>query len=371
MEQEDFGLDIFFDDPIDPIDTGSANTQELENDTENASNSDKVQEIVFDSKSVETGDKTKRESNSEAEPKTTTQDAEIEYDEVAAKDYFDFLKSNNLIIVGDDFEFDGTPEKLQEAHDKTIEVYKESAYTAIMSALPENLQDLLQYALSGGDDYDQFLNKDKSFDTESQEGQEAVIRFFYKNTANWDDRKIDRYIAKLDEDELLEEALDLNAQIEVAQSEARKAAVQAEEDNKKKAIESHKAFQANIAQTIDKAGYIEQSRKSNIKNFMFNPVRRSDGQLTEYQRTLQSIQSNPDHLAQLADLLFDYDKDKGISYTRFEKSAKTTLTKDLKRQLESSTSSKVHGINIPSRANLKASQANRNEEIDWKAFLGS
>jgi len=330
---------------------------------------------MFGAKSGETGSKTKtlektkdtETTSEEAESK----DTESDYDEAAAKDYFDFLKSNNLIHVPEDFEFDGSAEKLQEAHDQTIQTYKESAYTAIMSSLPENLQDLLQYALSGGSDYDKFLNRSTSFDTETVEGQEAVIRYFYKNTANWDDKKIDRYIAKLDEDEISEEALDLNAQIEEAQAQARKAAVQAEEDNKRKAIEGQKAFQQNIAQTIDKAGYIEQSRKSNVKNFMFNPVRRADGSLTEYQRTLQSIQNNPDHLAQLADLLFDYDKEKGISYTRFEKNAKTTLTKDLKRQLESSTSAKVHGINVPNRTNLKASQASKTDEIDWKAFLGA
>jgi len=282
---------------------------------------------------------------------------------------FETLKQLSQAIIQNE---SGSAEKLQEAHEATIETYKASAYSAIMSALPENLQGLLQYAMAGGDDYEQFLNQSASFDTDNIVGQEAVIRYFYKNTANWDDKKIERYIAKLDEDELAEEAQDLSAQIEEANKAAQKAAIQKEEAARQAAIEQQKALQANIAQTIEKAGYIEQARKSNIKNFMFNPVRRADGSLTEYQRVLQSIQSNPDHLAQLADLLYDYDKEKGITYQRFEKNAKTTLTKDLKRHLEQSTSSKVNGLVIPGKS-LKNSQTSKTtaNDIDWKAFLGS
>lgn len=369
-DNNNFGLEgIFFDDPTEPTTGSGSNTQAIP-ETEEKDNVEEIssqqQEFIF-----ETPNKDSRSTKPTVPVTENKDELEVEYNAEDAKTYFDFLKQNNLLAVGDDFEFDGSAEKLQEAHDATIQTYKESAYGAIMSALPENLQGLLQYALAGGDDYDQFLNQSASFDIESVAGQEAVIRYFYKNTANWDDKKIDRYISKLDEEELSEEAQDLNIQIDEANKDAQKAVVQAEEDRKKVAIESHKALQANIAQTIDKAGYIEQSRKANIKNFMFNPIRRADGSLTEYSRVLQSIQSNPDHLAQLADLLFDYDKDKGISYQRFEKSAKTTLTKDLKRHLEQSTSSKVNGLVIPGKA-LKNSQSNnKTEDIDWKAFLGN
>lgn len=368
---EDFELDgLFFDEPIDNntiVDKGADNEDKGSNKPVSTNSDEAIitDEIVFGpapTKEKEASEKT-NDSNISFDDEED-QEEEVTEDTVQVNTaYFEFLKQNNLINVPDDFEFDGSPEKIAEAHEQTLNAYKASAFSAIMDALPENIQGLLQYALEGGSDYQSFLNQPTTFDVSTPEGQESAIRYFYKNSAGWDDKRIDKLISRLDDEELAEEATDAIDQIEELNKKERENALLTQKKQKEEAEERQKQFQQNIKNVINTVGYIEPARKNNIKNFMFNPVRRGDGVLTDYQRTLQNIQTNPEHLAQLADLLLDYDKEKGISYSRFEKKAKTTLTKDLKRHLDQTVADKVPSLSIKNKDNKNK------EDIDWKAFL--
>ena len=101
--------------------------------------------------------------------------------------------------------------------------------------------------------------------------------------------------------------------------------------------------------------------ETKLKNFIFNVARKEDGVMTEMIRTFNSIQNNPEHFIQLADLFLDYDKEKGIAYSRFEKNGQTTLNKNLKKALEESVSKKISSFaNNPKTGTAK--------EIDWSTF---
>lgn len=377
----DFELDgLFFDDPepITPKDTSTGQqdaTGFKETATKSASsNSDDTgsyveDEIIFGpSTTPKDASKDKQddqgivfEDDSDDEPDSKGKDGVSDSETIELnKSYFEFLKKNNLLFVKEDFEFDGSSEKLAEAQDQTLETYKDSAFKAIMNALPEKIQNLVNYSLEGGTNYEPFLKENTGFDISTDEGKEAAIRYFYKNTANWDDKRIDKHLSRLDDDDLAEEATEALLEIEEYNKVQQAELVKAQQLAKQELEEKQKAFQANIRSVIDKVGYIENTRKNSIKNFMFNTIRKSDGILTDYQRTLQNIQSNPEHLAQLADLLMDYDKEKGISYNRFERKAKTTLTRDLKTHLDQTVADKVPSL-VPGK--------NSKDDIDWKAFL--
>jgi hypothetical protein len=307
----------------------------------------------------------KNEAHSKSEDKidngfhqAATSNPEPDKDDSITKKYYEFMKESNLLMVPDDFEFDGTNEKLTEAHETTLANMQQLAYSAIMERLPEEVQSLVQYSLKGGKDYEAFLKQDNSFDISNEQGQISLIKHYYKNTVKWDDARIERYLSKTDEGELAAEAESIKEELEESQSEQRKLKIAEQERLEKLAMEQQKAVQVKITDTIGNAGFIEDKRKQPLKNFIFNAVRKDDGKATDFQRALNQIQTNPEHLIQLADLLMDYDKVKGLKYERFENKATTRVTKDLKAKLEQTVSKKLGSI------------GNSSKEIDWAKFIG-
>lgn len=55
---------------------------------------------------------------------------EVEKDEISSS-YFNFLKEYKVLDTPDDFEFDGSPEKLEEALNTTKESLSKKAYQAL------------------------------------------------------------------------------------------------------------------------------------------------------------------------------------------------------------------------------------------------
>jgi hypothetical protein len=298
------------------------------------------------------------EEGAEPTKESSTEEDTTEVDVEETKGYFEFLKNNNLLLVEDDFEFDGSEEKLIEAKERTIGNYQKMALDAIMDHLPEDFRGILSYTLGGGTDYKKFLEAPK-FDESTQEGQASIITSYYKEHMKWDDSKIERFIQKMDEDELAEEAADLKEKIREKQSEMIEAALEQQKYLQQKADDDRREEIKQITTSIEQAGFVEAKRKPNLKNFIFNPVRKNDGMRSEFQRVLASIQSNPNHLIQLADLLMDYNKEKGLAYERFEKKAETKLTQSLKTNLNKTIKAKV--------GQIKGSD----EPINWAKFLGS
>jgi hypothetical protein len=311
---------------------------------------------------------TEREDSSEAQvdtdineetssENTASDSAANETDSIQEnKGYFEFLKSNNLLLVDETFEYDGSEEQLAEAKNQTIHNYQKLALDAIMDNLPEDFKNILTYTLQGGTDYKKFLET-PAFDDTTIEGQSEIIASYYKNEMQWSKDKIDKFISKMDEEEIAEEALELKEKIKEKQSIlVQKAIEQQVEAQKQDEIERAKKVQ-EITASIETAGFVDVKRKSPLKNFIFNPVRKSDGMHSEFQRVLSSIQNNPSHLIQLADLLMDYDKAKGLAYERFEKKAETKLTQSLKENLNKTIKAKV--------GQIKGSD----EPINWAKFM--
>lgn len=91
------------------------------------------------------------------DPQPTTDVDDDSTEDPVAKEYYEFLKEYGVLSTPDDFEFDGTPEKLQQALDLTRESLKETTARSLWETLPEDFKPLLQYALAGGKSLDDYM----------------------------------------------------------------------------------------------------------------------------------------------------------------------------------------------------------------------
>ena len=278
--------------------------------------------------------------------------------------YIEFLKESGLIELPEDFKITDKEAAVEEIHEHMVKQYKQSALNAVLAQMPEDIQQIALYAIKGGKDYKKFL--ENSFDEEdisTIENQTAVIKSYYKNYTKLSDEKIERIIKGLDEDELKSEAESLLQEIKdnkAAEIEAALKQKEKEEEANKKALAQ---YNAQLAESVKTAKYLSDERRRKIQNFMLNHTRKEDGMMTEMVRVFNLIQNNPEHFVQLADLLVDYDKEKGINYTRFERTARTTLNKGLKQKLEQAVNKKISSFGQPKQANN-----NDTQNWDWSEF---
>ena len=82
---------------------------------------------------------------------------------------------------------------------------------------------------------------------------------------------------------------------------------------------------------------------------------------SKYNELLESIRSNYSHLLQFADLLLDYDKDKGFNFSRFKTQGKASASKGLREVLE------AHMQN--SKTQIRGSSYAPKDDFDWEKFI--
>lgn len=282
------------------------------------------------------------------EPEPEPEMVEIDEDDRVTPTY-EFLKESGFLDLPEDFEFDGTDEKFQEALELSKKVVYEKTADAFFDALPEQFKPLLTYALRGGDSVDEFvkLYSTQAFehlDPNNADDQKAILFQHYKSTSNYDDAKIQRIIARLNEDDLPEaaqesynELLELKAE---RQAQLIEEAAKAEEQR----VEQSKQKIEALTAAIESTPLIDPARKNKVKGFFHNRLNVGGQETTEFNYTIQRIFENPEHLVQLADMLTDYDPKKGISTARLEKKGankettkfRTLLTEKLKSKPKAS-----------------------------------
>jgi len=152
-------------------------------------------------------DEDSQKSQQTVEEALETNDAFFDYQATAEKlikDGFweDFEGREDLDIDAETFK------QLSSQQDKWK---KENLKGAIFSMLDPAEQEYLEYKKMGGD-LDSYyksrskLNRAENLNIETQEGKVSAIYTYYKNFVGWDDNKIQKFISKLDNNDLLEEA---------------------------------------------------------------------------------------------------------------------------------------------------------------------
>lgn len=114
------------------------------------------------------------------------------------------------------------------------------------------------------------------------------------------------------------DALEVLTEEKARKKEELVANAKAEREAAQATIEKERAA---IGSAID--GFLDdKARASSMKAFLFNPVKDEQGTTTKFNQVIQSISSNPQHLAQLVDILLEYDPKAGIKLTKLEKQVK-------------------------------------------------
>ncbi len=290
-------------------------------------------------------------------------DTTVDDDDDAAP-YYDVLVQKGVLDLPEDFEFDGTYAGLEKAIEASDANKLNKVVNSLWNSLPEDFRPLLKYGLDGGKNLKTYLEtfapvSYDELDLSSSENQKKVMYDYYKNTSNYDDAKIERMIRRLeDTDDLEAEALD--AKEELLQLKTQRAQEFETQAQKEREAEAERMKQqANmLASVIDSESEFEDARKNKLKGFFFNQVQDGKKTTTEFVRVLNSVMENPKHLVQLANVLADYDSNKGLNFERLSKKAKTEGVNSLKQTLQSK-------LNPKSQVRTSSNKSgNTNQDID-------
>jgi len=265
----------------------------------------------------------------------------IEVDEEAST-YFEYAKINNLIEVPEDFEFDGTPEKLEEAVQLTDQIRNKRVVEQIWKALPEDFKPLLMYGLEGGKSLQDYLSAYAPIDYDNVNlsdpiTQKQVIRDYYKViNPNYKEDKIERMINTLERMEntsLEEEAEEAVEYLKGLKEEQKQNLINTAKNQK---IQDEKLAEERAAAITNQieSSKLDSLRKNRIKNVLFQPIQKEETVTTEFNYFLQSALKNPDHLIQLADIMADYDPRVGFNFDRLNKRLKTENAKSFKETMQ-------------------------------------
>jgi len=263
------------------------------------------------------------------DPEPSSEDDGEDEEFTAAQVSFELLKEFEILPVDEKFEFDGKPETLKQLLTDAREKFREESAKSLWESLPEDFKPLLQYGLSGGKNIQSYLDAYtqpdyEQMDLSSEDNQRRVMFDYWKLTSNYSPEKINRMIDVLSkagdlESEALTTASELADIIKERQQELVENAKKEEERTKQLVEEQTK----KITTVIENLPNVEKSYKNRLQTFMFTPVKYEEGYSTQLNRAINQITSNPEHFVQLADLLAQYNPDKGFSFEKIKSQLKT------------------------------------------------
>ena len=309
------------------------------------------------------------ETIEEAEPQAP-QEVNVPEQEVDDKlqAYVSFLKENELIDIPEEYEFKGTPDDLQQVFEYTKQNRVKQAYEAVYNSLPEDFKPALEYIMNGGTSVRDFLTVAASdplatIDITTPEGQRQAVFLSLKETSNYPDEKINKIVSRLaeDEDELAQEAAEAYRELVSIQDQRQQAMIQqarVEREEQQKMVQQR--TQA-LHSAIESSQTIHPQRRNKIKAFFFEPLNTPEGVTTGFNYSINNILQNPEHQAQLADILLEYDPSVGFSSDRLEKRVKTKATQQFQTLLQKAIDPK----------NVQKSSSQRpqsSKDFDWDVF---
>lgn len=250
---------------------------------------------------------------------------------------FNLLKENGLLKVPDDFKFDGSIEKYQEAHELHQQLIRQEIESSLFGNASEDLKLVVDYLNAGGTDLKGLLSQlNQTVDTTTEQGKITALKEKYKSSG-LSDRQVNTIVQSIiDDGELDKEIKRLNAQAE----EQNKLLL---EQNKKKIEEEKLAEQASLKKYAeDMVSFMqeqkwESSKTKKLQEFVFN------GKLAD---SLNEILTDPKATVILSDFLTYYNsKDKTfdlINYKAVETKLANKVNNNWKEKLSSFTGNKLY-----------------------------
>ena len=289
-------------------------------------------------------------------------DSPIDHKQAASpedQDYFEVLKATNALTLPDDYEFTSLEQAIEDHRKFTYD----SAKQEVLSSVPQELKDLVEYALEGGSSLKEYLDKTRTIDFENLdleevEDQKKVMYNYYKMTSNHDDKKIQRLIGRLEESGDLEnEAKEtLDEVISLRKENARKLIEQQKAQEKLEEQKLNEKIQ-ELTASLEKTNF-SIDRKNRIKSFIFTTT--SEGS-TQFTQALNQVYSNPQHFIEFANFLSNYHPSKGFDYERLKKQLQTENVKTIKEVISEKLDARTKVAGRPG--------GNPAEDFDWDRYF--
>lgn len=324
-------IDMDEDDKV--IDDGTSEEQDSE-DEDNETIIDDESEDEDEDINVSTDAKKDEDGEDAVDEEPSREDSELD-------SYFNFLQDQGLLLLGENFEFDGTEEGFQKAVETTRSNMANQGAMMIWNQLPDDYKLVLEHGLSGGTD----INAVKEIisgqtdltqlDIEDEYNQEVILKDYFKRTTKYSDDRINRSISRLKASGDLEEEAEtaLNELKDIYKEEREelvKEQVKSKQEKEQRLQESYN----NFTSVVEDMGLPESKRKRLVSSVW------SVGDYGEYKDVSYfnyvdyMIKNNPEHLAQLAELYLDYDPGKGFKSDKAVKRAKTEVTRNFKDSID-------------------------------------
>lgn len=265
-------------------------------------------------------------------PEEPTEDSSSEVRQA----YYEYLQQNQLLDLPEDFDYDGSAEKFEEAISLTKQRQQASLAQQFFESLPTDYQEALK-AASQGISLEEFYESAYStnLDISTEESQRRVLHRYLKETSSLSDQKISKLISTYEEEGTLkEEAQDAAAAILDRQQQIQQQRAQAQQEALARQEQERQQYTQQLVDAIKTTSFIHPSRKEKVKSFFFSPIKSGNEQTTAFNKTIQNILANPTHQAQLADILLDYSPEQGFTLERFEKRVKARATSSFKEELD-------------------------------------
>lgn len=285
--------------------------------------------------------------------------------------YFDQLKDLEVLRLEDDFEFDGSKEKLEEAIQSTIDNYKKEAFEALKETFDEETLRFLNYKKAtqnsgtAADFYENYYLDIplEDLDLSNAEDQVYVVKKFLEQSTSLSPDKITRQVQRLaaDPSALRDEAFEALESLEKIQEDRILENDRQIQEKIKKDEESFKKYQSDIS-TVIKDSALPKERQSRVKDFTLTIRKEGDKYTTKLNETLHKILTTPSQLVQLADMLLEYDEKTGLSFDKYTKQGQSKAVSDVQEKLLKAASS----TGVTSKSAKVSSK-----KVDWEELFNS
>lgn len=339
-DNEIFEPELVIEFPTIDEDTSEGDDPNVEETTE-----EKIEETT--ETSVEDNKEKNNESSVDEKPAGDNKPTEVKPTDIdpRIKAHYDYMVDQGLLIVGEDFAFDGS--NIEEAYQRDTEMRTNQIAQRLIDSFPERGKEFLNYMLSGGNDLDGFfkINRDiefnDSYDVSNPDQAKELIVSDLKERG-LPDRAIEYAIEGFELSETLEEEATKIKEAKLAQ--LKQAKLDKIEQEKQASIEARQ----NAQKYYQKANeYLDTTkwnakRKNEVLNSLF--ITQNSGK-TQAQEILESIMKSPKSSTILADILLGYDISKDDwSFKRIEDSLKSKVTRNVKDSFDKYLSSSDSAI---------------------------
>jgi len=184
---------------------------------------------------------------------------------------------------------------------------KENLKGAIFSTLDPAEQEYLEYKKMGGDldSYYQSrskLNRAENLNIETQEGKVSAIYTYYKNFVGWDDNKIQKFISKLDNSDLQEEAESSIGKVQEHLRGKHQQMLQRQQQAKKQREDAISSYKKNVRTVLKEQKIADTQARQIVKSL--TEVNKDTG-FTDIDKAYVAFRNDPQRSVLLYQFLTD------------------------------------------------------------------